>query len=334
MSDQNLINEAYPQEPQLDANSSVWLTGFWGFSPEEEGFLGFTDERDRNRLFSQIGERQLVTIYGAASPETDNNLVHHLLGVIEVERTKIDSWQRMSEEAKQRNIELERQDKWRFAMPVRRAWRTKYNLDVKQVFPRSYDPSNGRYIARFGTWLVPSEAHWLLTNVPFVRVNVFGEVPAISKKQVAEQASLETQLQPAAGVFGNFGERSFSIEDKPHTLYLAHFPDSANLLAGKQLERGKGVFKIGITGNLKNRLRALNLSFPVTSSIGWKILRTAKFPNRASAADAETSFKIQAIENHEGLSLGREFFVMEHEKSESLFNSLSPASGLDIRVRD
>lgn len=86
----------------LDASSSVWLTGFWGFDPEEEGILGFTDPRDRDRLFSLIGERQLVCIYGAASPETDSKLVHHLLGVLEVERTPIDSWSKMSESAKER----------------------------------------------------------------------------------------------------------------------------------------------------------------------------------------------------------------------------------------
>ncbi|CUH45456.1 hypothetical protein [Ruegeria atlantica] len=325
--------EAKDLAPALNADSSVWLTGFWGFSPEEEGILGFTDERDRDRLFAQVGERQLVTIYGAASPETDSNLVHHLLGVIEVERTKIDSWDKMSEEAKQQNINLGRQDKWRFAMPVRRAWRTKHTLDVKQVFPESYDPSNGRYIARFGTWLVPNEARWLLTKVPFIQTNVFGETPIASAENSLEEASIETQLSPAAGVFGSFGVRSFLVEDKPHKLYLAHFPASASLLTGKQLERGKGLFKIGISGNLKNRLRALNLSFPATSSIGWKILRTAEFPNRSSAAEAETSFKVQAIEKYGGLSLGREFFVMENEKSESLFNSLSPAPGLDLRVR-
>lgn len=333
MSSQIPNEEAEDLAPVLDAVSSVWLTGFWGFSPEEEGILGFTDERDRDRLFAQIGERQLVTIYGAASPETDSKLVHHLLGVIEVERSKIDSWDKMSEEAKKRNIELGRQDKWRFAMPVRRAWRTKHTLDVKQVFPESYDPSNGRYIARFGTWIVPDEARWLLTKVPFDQANVFGEPPVSASSDEQTEASIEAQLKPSEGVFGRFGSRTTLLEDKPHKLYLAHFPTSVELLAGRQLDGGKGLYKIGISGNLKNRLKALNLSFPVTASIGWKILRTAEFPDRSSAAKAETSFKLQAIERYGGLSLGREYFVMEKEKSESLFNSLSAASGLEIRIQ-
>lgn len=317
----------------LDASSSVWLTGLWGFDTEEEGSLGFTDPKDRDRLFSMIGERQLVCIYGAASPETDSKIVHHLLGVLEVERTQIDSWDKMSDAAKERNIRLGRQEKWRYAMPVRRAWRTSHTLDVKHVFPRSYDPSNGRYIARFGTWLVPDEARWLLEKVPFVETNVYGEVPVQHEEDdSATIGSIASFLKPSKGVFGSFGDRSYQIEDKPHSLYLARFPQAADLLAGQTVPNGVGLVKIGISGNLKNRLKALNLSFPQTSSIGWKITRTAKFPNRDNAAAAEAAFKIRAINEFGATSLGKEYFVMEMKKAEALFNALSPASGLDLRV--
>ena len=317
----------------LDGSSSVWLTGFWGFDPEEEGILGFTDPKDRDRLFSMIGERQLVCVYGAASPETDSKLVHHLLGVLEVERTPIDSWDKMSDVAKERNIRLGRQEKWRHAMPVRRAWRTSHTLDVKQVFPKSYDPSNGRYIARFGTWLVPDEARRLLENVPFIETNVYGETPVQSiEKDSVETSSIASFLKPSKGVFGRFGDRSFEIQDKPHALYLAQFPEAADLLVGRPVAKGVGLLKIGISGNIKNRLKALNLSFPQTSSIGWKITRTAKFPNRAGAADAEAAFKSRALNEFGAVSLGKEYFVMELTKAEALFNALSPATGLDLRV--
>jgi len=317
----------------LDASSSVWLTGFWGFDPEEEGILGFTDPRDRDRLFSMIDERQLVCIYGAASPETDSKLVHHLLGVLEVERTPIDSWSKMSDFAKNRNIRLGRQEKWRHAMPVRRAWRTRHTLDVNQVFPKSYDPNNGRYIARFGTWLIADEARWLLEKVPFVETNVYGE-PAIHEVGTSERESgpIASFLKPSKGIFGSFGERTFEVYDKPHDLYLAHFPTAAELLAGRAVLRGFGLVKIGITGNIKNRLKALNLSFPQTSHIGWKITRTAKFPNRDSAGEAEAAFKVRAVEEFGAASLGKEYFVMDINKAGSLFNELSPARGLELRV--
>jgi len=31
----------------------VWIKGFWGFSPENEDFLGFKREGDRARFFRQ-----------------------------------------------------------------------------------------------------------------------------------------------------------------------------------------------------------------------------------------------------------------------------------------
>jgi hypothetical protein len=319
--------------PILDSSSSVWLTGFWGFSPEEEGILGFTDPRDRDRLFDLIEERQLVCIYGAASPETDSKIVHHLLGVLEVERTPIDSWDKMSDAAKTRNIALGRQEKWRHAMPVRRAWRTNHTLDVKQVFPKSYDPKNGRYIAKFGTWLVPQEARWLLEKVPFTQTNVFGETPiAPLNDDIAKTGSISSFLKPSRGVFGSFGGRTFEVQDKPHKLYLALFPASPELLAGRPVPKGVGLVKIGISGNIKNRLKALNLSFPQTATIGWKITRTAQFPDRSSAAEAEALFKFQAVKEFGASSLGKEFFVMDLSKAEALFNRLSPATGLDLRI--
>ena len=316
----------------LDATSSVWLTGFWGFNPEEEGILGFTDPGDRERLFRLIDERQLVCIYGAASPETDRRIVHHLLGVLDVERTPINSWDKMSDTAKKRNIALGRQEKWRNAMPVRRAWRTDHNLDVNQVFPKSYDPKNGRYIARFGTWLVPEESRWLLEKVPFRQVNVFGEPLIALNETPTRTGPISNFLKPSRGVFGSFGDRSFQVQDKPHNLYLARFPSFPELLAGRPIPNGTGLVKIGISGDIKNRLKALNLSFPRTATIEWKITRTARFPDRSSAAIAEAAFKHEAIEQCGATSLGKEFFIMEISKAETLFNKLSPATGLDLRV--
>jgi hypothetical protein len=327
------IQEAKIDMSTLDAASSVWLTGFWGFNPEEEGILGFTDPGDRERLFKLIGERQLVCIYGAASPETDRRLVHHLLGVLDVERIPLDSWDKMSEAAKKQNVALGRQNKWRNAMPVRRAWRTSHTLDVHQVFPKSYDPKNGRYIARFGAWLVPEESRWLLEEVPFAQVNVFGEpsIPAVNENR-SQTGPISSFLKPSRGIFGSFGDRSFQVQDKPHNLYLARFPSSPELLAGRPVSNGLGLVKIGISGDIKNRLKALNLSFPQTATIGWKIARTARFPDRSSAADAEATFKAEAIEDYGATSLGNEFFIMEINKAETLFNKLSPATGLHLRV--
>ena len=94
-----------------------------------------------------------------------------------------------------------------------------------------------------------------------------------------------------------------------------------------------GLIKIGISGNLKNRLKALNLSFPETATIGWKITRYALFPDRSGAANAEALFKAEAIAEYGATSLGKEYFIMDINKAEIFFNKLSPIPGLDLRAR-
>lgn len=178
---------------------------------------------------------------------------------------------------------------------------------------------------------MPEEARWLLEDVPFTETNVFGEPPIFER--AAPVHKMAEFLKPAAGVFGSFGERRFQVHDKPHWLYLAEFKDSPALLAGKPLARGQILVKIGITGSIGKRLKALNLSFPGTSTIAWSIIRKAEFPDRNMAAEHENWFKNLAISDYDAVSLGREYFVMNEESAGRLFNKLSMATGLSLRAK-
>ncbi len=51
----------------------VWIKAFWGFDPENEGFLGFTREGDRTRLFAQHRAGDLVLIYGSQTTVIEIN---------------------------------------------------------------------------------------------------------------------------------------------------------------------------------------------------------------------------------------------------------------------
>lgn len=318
----------------FDENSRVWLTGFWSFAPENEGTFGFTREKDRNGFFAESTEpHRLVCIYGTVSRETKSDLVHHLLGILEVECVPIDSQSKMSDAAKEQNVRLGCQDKWRFAMPVRRAWRTQHTLNVGSVFPRSYVPTAGRHIARYGKWLEPGEAQWLLTSVPFSQVDVFGEPPIEKIESASEEGHLIQFLKPSRAISGGFGERTYAVEDCPHHIYLAQIDIHAEHVAGRPLNQDEALVKIGITGDLKQRLRELNDSFPATSHIKWAMKRQAKFPIRKIAVSAETKFKEEAIKFAGASSLGREFFVMKKRDAEELFNRLSSVPGVQIRSR-
>ena len=49
----------------------VWIKAFWDFDPENEGFLGFTREGDRTRLFAQYQTSDLILIYRTRGSRTD-----------------------------------------------------------------------------------------------------------------------------------------------------------------------------------------------------------------------------------------------------------------------
>lgn len=168
----------------------------------------------------------------------------------------------------------------------------------------------------------------MIINVPFTQINVFGEPPVITEpvKKLIEP------LNPSRGILGAFGDRTSKHEDRPHVLYLAEFKKNPDLILGRSLHRNEVVVKIGITGDIAKRFKALNLSFPETASIGWTLARTANFPDRAAAASAEQSFKDTLIAQNIGTSLGREFFVTDQDKTDSLFSRLSQPTGLSIRA--
>jgi hypothetical protein len=83
----------------------VWLKAFWGFDPENEGYLGFTREGDRDTFLEQVLPGDLVLIYGADAPETEAEDRRQALGFLEIEPLPIPDQQRMSAEALRRKVE-------------------------------------------------------------------------------------------------------------------------------------------------------------------------------------------------------------------------------------
>ena len=304
----------------------IWLTGFWGFTPETDGYLGFTDESDRKRFISETNNPQLCCIFGAGSEYTAPDDNARLLGALLVEHTEIDSWDRLSDSGKERNILNGGQNRWRFAMPARRAWRTKSNIRVADAFSTTYPAKKGQHLAKYGSWLTEKESEWLLTSVPFTECSVFGEQPVID---VREQ-KLAKVFRPSRDVPPGFGPRRFSVKDAKTHVYLAVLVGPYRAMFDGTVRTKDIVAKIGIARDLRARLVQLNSSFPPPSAVRWKIERHQIFQNFADAVERERSFK-EEISNMDGIkSLGREFLSGDPEKIFNLFTRTTGASGLTI----
>jgi hypothetical protein len=57
-----------PQKPRR-----IWLRSFYGFSPEDDGYIGWTEEGPRDRMLGLIEDGDLFVIYGASSAETEKS---------------------------------------------------------------------------------------------------------------------------------------------------------------------------------------------------------------------------------------------------------------------
>lgn len=105
------------------ANRQIWLRAFYGFDPENAGYLGFTKEGQRESMMSRMKDGDLVLIYGAVEELTQQDLRAQALGFLEVEMLPCRDRDRMSDEAYQWKVEHQFQDRWNFGIVVRRAWR-------------------------------------------------------------------------------------------------------------------------------------------------------------------------------------------------------------------
>lgn len=67
----------------------VWLRSFYGFGPEDDGYIGWTEEGSRDRMLGLVEDGDLFMIYGAVSTETEKSHRHHVVGFLQVEARAI-----------------------------------------------------------------------------------------------------------------------------------------------------------------------------------------------------------------------------------------------------
>jgi len=286
----------------------VWIKAFWGFDPENEGFLGFTREGDRTRLFAQYQAGDLILIYGTRGSRTDKDDRGRALGFLEVTPEAID-WRRViSPGAYRWKEESGVLEKWTFAMPVRRAWRVAPGqalADVEELAPTTYDRANVQNIATRGKLLTQAESRRALT-LQVAETTVFGSGAAPN----AAEPLLDDTYTPSRGLVAAPGKRAFEVKAGPCKVYLMRWEGEAgHLLAGRFGDvRELAVIKIGMSADPARRCAGLNSSLPPASVVRWVVAAESEFFDTIDAAKAvEDRLKAQFAKRY--TSLGGEFFL-------------------------
>jgi predicted GIY-YIG superfamily endonuclease len=304
----------------LPKGTQIWLRSFYGFSPEEDGYVGWTQESARNRKLEQLNDGDLLMIYGASSAETEAALRSYVLGFVQIDATPIRDVDKASDLGMARKREAGWDDKWSYAMPVRRAWRAEEKMMISRIAFNSYRAEAGQALAVHGAALDDDEIAQTL-KIRVREVDVFGETP-VSEERTTVQPFAEV-FKPSRAFPGSFGVRTSTYEDGETFVYLSVFQgDSHALLGRKRSFSDKSVaLKIGVTNDPKRRLSELNSGLPPAAIGKWGPLMTSQpFPNKAGAEELEALFKERARQILE--SLGGEFFWGSQDAAESLFWAL------------
>lgn len=157
---------------------NIWLRSFFGFNPEEDGYIGWSQESGRNHVIGKIAPGDLMMIYGAGSEHTDPSQKLRIVGFLQIDPQPIRDVDKASPKGMERKRRNGWEDKWTYALPVRRAWRVNSPARLDQIAFKTYKPEKGRSIAAWSPALEPEEieraAGLRVTEVP-----VFGEAPMV-----------------------------------------------------------------------------------------------------------------------------------------------------------
>jgi hypothetical protein len=298
-------------------NPRIWLKAFWGFDPENDGYLGFTLESNRDRFLRLYQPNDLILIYGANSENTADEHRRQVLGLLEIEPISITDRQKISEAGYKRKISNGWENRWTYAAPVRRAWIINRKIEVKHIAPYTYTHEMARLIASRGELLESSEANEIL-KLPVSPVNVFGEPPIEITR--ASEFTLEKLFSPSRGITPAFGERTQHLNDGEHYLYMLEFVgDISALLGSNGVDWSRSaVVKVGYSSNPARRCDEHNAALPPASTMKWKLTyKSRPFSDGVSAKEAEDRMKMLFANKFK--SLGGEFFVGDKSGLHAVF---------------
>ncbi len=300
----------------------MWIRAFYGFDPELDGYVGWTNESGQARALRELNDGDLMMIYGAASGNTKKSMRSHILGFVEIEARPIRDHEKASEASLKAKRERGNSEKWTYGLPVSRAWRALDKMSIERIAPDTYDKDAGQGIGVWGRALTPDEIETAL-KINVTEVNVFGEEP------VGESGLTNTPFKdeffPSKAFPGSSGERTSTYTDGETFLYLAKFDgDGASLLGRAKAFGSKSVaLKIGVSNDPASRSDQLNAGIPPAAKGRWRIELQAPFTDRKAAETAEQLFKDKSGKLE---SLGGEFFWGEIMDAILLFSSIPGVS--------
>ena len=301
----------FPMEAIKAAPPNVWLTSFYGFAPEEWGFLGFADESRRDSFVRGTQPGVLVVIYGAGKASKEE--LGKIIGILQCSHQIGTARDFMAPDAwLKKERDTESQGKWNYAVKVTRAWRVtpESQMEVREFAPVATARNAWQHIGSRGEPLSHKEALNIL-KLDLQEVDVYGENPIIA----SALGTAKEILAPSRA--GPVSQSPFVTREAegPKHLYILKLCGDTDAFLGEPSE-GKLIVKAGFSKSPRTRCDDFNRALP-KCAFRWEVLYSGSlsgfeaYPTSAHAIAGERVMHTVLCTGPRGRSLGGEFFLAE-----------------------
>lgn len=314
---------------QSTRERSLWLTSFWGFSPESWGCIGFTEEWMRERFLEQAVESILVAIYvtkGLGPVEMRGRVI----GLYEISRQKGHVNDFISDEQKKRiENNPSAHGKWIYSLKATRAWRIVPEdwRPVAEVFHFSYKPGLARIIAARCIKTTVEEARALFA-MTMEEVEVFGQAPVVNRVM----QPFENILKPSRAIRPPKEPYFVSETDGPKYLYVLRLEGDIASYLGVDADqvKGKYIVKVGFSKSPLSRRNQIQSAYPA-GAFKWEVLwpspipENPPYPNADIAIAGEDAMK-ERLRLLKAKVLGGEFYLTDFNSIDIVWESGNKAA--------
>lgn len=304
----------------------IWVTGMWGYSPDVHGYVGFTNPGPRDRYLRECQPGDLMMIIGQNGETADPRDVGRLLGLVELEPRAVQERECMSDEAYAEKLRVFGADRWRNALPVKKAWKITREVIASQIATTTCSARNARAIGASCLLLTDEEVDRVL-DLPSTPWRVWGQ-----PDWAGDVGNAETHLKTAIsrGPRPSFGKFEQNREDGETTLYAMRLIGPVAQAMPSRPWVGQALVKVGRSNDVKRRCEELNCGFPPGLELRWEVAYAQRFACADDAHDAEQRL-LKMLEDKR-MTIGREFAVVPEKQLAGLLGWVAEKSAFHIRA--
>ena len=262
----NMISEKLQNSQcEFDSMHKYFLKKTWGFNSETHPIVGFELDGSRIRYLQESTDKDWVLIAGTESTRTPEIQKLRLLAKVKLGRTDVDSEQVLNQIGNEIDPNEYNPDgtyKWPYALPMVEA-------HIFDGFPKLIDVFGSnlpKLIYVKNAWNIEKDKDLSgdivqqIDELPTTQVPI-SDIPELRRVSYRKQFSQLQKRDMAGGLTGPEPVIGSQVHEYIETEAFTYL-----LKLEGQNSRGKSIFKVGWTKDLKNRIRTLNhgLLTPVT----------------------------------------------------------------------